>query len=126
MGLNSFNVAPDNQGGRPEGSKEDRGYSSRESDTGHAMTIEHGEEYLKGLLEKFVEGDRPTSEEMGKMSHYSHLLPRSLKVEFHQHGILDYPDALWTKPDTTTSPDTSGSDDDENKGGIFSIVDESS
>lgn len=126
MGLDQFNVAPDNNGGRPEGSKEDRGYSTRETDHGDPMTMDHGEDYLNDIMDRFVEGDKPTDEEMKKITDYTHLLPRSVKVELDKHGIVDYPEIRWDGKKKSSTPFFGSSSEEEEKGGIFSIVNESS
>jgi len=126
MGLDSFNVAEDNKGGRPEGSTEKRNFAPQVAEYGEPMTIDHGEEYLQKLMDKFVEGDKPTDEEMGKMCDYAHLLPRSMRSELKKHDVVDYPDVQIGVVSKEHSQDQGSlTEEKEEKGGLFAVINES-
>lgn len=87
MGLENFNVAPDNKGGRP--SKEETEKETEKSEDG-AFYVGHKlspEEYWNQLYDDYVEGEEPDSEEITEMAREAVVLPRTVKSQLAEHGI---------------------------------------
>lgn len=121
MGLEKFNIAEDNKGGRkPKNKRED----PKRSAEGEPYVGDHGEDFWRKIWHKFVEGTEATDSEMADMAEYTHSLPQTVKQNLHQYDIADYPEVIADLPGksrtfSTTSTSSSG---DEEESGLASVI----
>lgn len=122
MGLDNFNVAPDNKGGRKK--EEEKEKKSRESPHEEPYTRGHGEEYWEDLWNQYNTDDRTLNEVIAKIGEHSALLGRTVVnklqdddvVDFHEldtenEFILEYLDTRERKTKSSSSSTTFSSDD---------------
>lgn len=123
MGLDEFNIAPDNKGGRPEKTEE-------ESDTknGYGISIEdyNSEEYWESLLEDNWDGSEITFDAMKGMCAQTHMLPQSIVSKLMEHDVVDG-DELGEYLDMyehqTSAPSFSSGSSYSDSGTLSSIID---
>lgn len=136
MGLENFNIAPDNKGGRKPGSGEEQ----PEPDViQSAYTMEKDtEQWWQEVADTHVSGDHPTRAEMVRICQDLHILPRTAKQMFTIHGIFDYEEFVEDETGNTKDKgsilgrlSSGGSSADEDEGskpssGLQSLIDGSS
>lgn len=110
MGLQNFNITPDDKGGRPSKSENSK---RKARNPGEAYCAhKHGEDYWKRVYLKFVDGKEVSDEEMATMCEYTQSLPHIIKKQLQDHGIHDFGLEEWTgskASSTSTSSSTSSS-----------------
>lgn len=111
MGLESFNVAPDNKGGRPSKEEEEES-NTRRVDSAHTMD-DDTEEYWSEMFNKHVAGSEPSAEELMKIASDTHLLSRTVKMKLTEFGVYEYDQFVGMDP-------TDGKVDDSPFGGSSS------
>lgn len=123
MGLEEFNVAPDNKGGRPEKTEEEQ--NGREA-IGLTMEKYNSQEYWKSLLQQSWNGSEITVEAMSEMTEETVLLPHTVISKLMEHEIVDqselgeYLDMYRRKQSTGSSTSSTERSD---SGGLSSIID---
>lgn len=129
MGLDAFNVAPDNKGGRKKKEETDDQGFSEERDPGYehdALTIEKDtEEYWQDLFDRFVTGEEPNNEELVQLVAWTQTNPRTVKTKMYEYDIWtaeDIDDIMWEPPTKAEailgklgSGSSGSSDDDDNE-----------
>lgn len=122
MGLENFNIAPDNKGGRKP--KEERDENPYRNVEGEPYTMEHGKDYWKRVWHRFVEGTEADDDEMAMMAHFTHCLPNTVKQNLHEHDIAEYPDSIADLPGKKSRFSTGGSGSTVDEDSTFaSIID---
>lgn len=135
MGLDEFNIAPDNTGGRPEKDEQEEEEVADRPGPGYEvdpLTRENdSEEFFQDLWDEFVSGDEPTSEEIGNMAARASILTITLKLKMAEYGIWEADDLneiRWGGSKKRSSSSSSGelfsegSDSDEESSGLASLV----
>lgn len=119
MGLESFRVAPDNKGGRPEKEEEEEQYVRRLEDA-HTMD-DDTEEYWQDLFDRHVSGDEPTPSEVMGMCNETVLLDRTVKQKLTRFGVYEYDEFKGTLP-TAGKQDGTGGKSSEPSSGLLAAV----
>lgn len=116
MGLQNFNITPEDKGGRP--SKSERGKRTARNPGEAYCAHKHGEDYWKRVYMKFVDGGEVGNEEMKDICEYAQTLPHTAKRQLQDHGIHDFGLEEWTgsKASSTSSTTKSSSSSSSNSG----------
>lgn len=126
MGLQDFNVAPDNKGGRKkkEKSDEDNGRDTH----GNPADLSWDREQWLSVYNKYCPGGHMTPEAMGEICHHTHYLESSVKFFLTDYEIHEFEEVKQQYPvyfgltlpskQSTSQKETSSTD------GIFSLVDD--
>lgn len=117
MGLDKFNIAPDNKGGRKP--KEKRDEEEFRGVEGEPYIKDHGEDYWRKVWHKFVEGTEAGDQEMAKMARYTSCLPITVKQNLHEYDIAEYPDAM---PDLSGGGRFSSSSALDDDSGLAAVI----
>jgi hypothetical protein len=108
MGLEAFDVAPDNKGGR----KESRSADNRQSKSfDRALTLsKDSESYWRQLLNEHSIAGKPEGADMAILCNETQLLPRTVRSKLHEHGIFEYEEIKKQElQDSGLEPDTDSS-----------------
>jgi len=98
MGLEKFNIAPDNKGGRPEGStKDDKGRNLTRETEGRALTSENGDkEWWLNVISEVLgtEGIPDTTfiekaKAIEELAAHTWTNPMTVRTQLDEHGILE-------------------------------------
>lgn len=115
MGLDSFNVAEDNKGGRKP-TQESEDFERTRIEDAHTLH-KCSEEYWEEQLEKHSGGDKPSPEEMRAICEAAHVSDRTVKSKLDEYGIYDYD----VSPDVTEESGGS-SDGRKEDSALFNVV----
>lgn len=86
MGLEAFDIAPNNNGGRKKKTEEKRTVNYED-----AFVLEDdSEEFWRQLLNKHSITGKPEGEEMVELCVELHILPRTIESKLHKHEIFEY------------------------------------
>lgn len=88
MGLDHYDIAPDDRGGRPEEEEED--YSRTPMGEEPLTTENDTESFWEKILDRFVTGDKPDDDELAQISHYCSILPRTARNKLEEHGFCEF------------------------------------
>jgi hypothetical protein len=87
MGLEAFNIKPDNNGGRSK--KEEM--LSRERANKLALTKEKDtKKFWEKLVDKHANGEKPEGQRMAAICGEVQTLPITVRRKLHEHGIFEY------------------------------------
>lgn len=123
MGLDEFNIAPDNKGGRPEKTEDNE---EPQDYFGPSHDEYSSEEYWESLLEDNWNGSEITFDAMKAMCAESHMLPQSVVSKLVDNDIVDT-DQLGEYLDMyeheTNTPSFSSGSSYSDSGTLSSIID---
>lgn len=95
MGLDNFDIAPDNKGGRKKKEESEESDYKGEYWEGDAFHTEHRlppEDYWRTMFDRHVEGDEPTGSELKEICKDTCLLPRTVKSKLVKYNICEFPE----------------------------------
>lgn len=122
MGLEAFDIAEDNKGGRkPKEEDEEEDYGGRKLH-GNAYYEGEGiepEEYWEDIYQRHVSDDKPTKDEIQSIAHESILLPRTVKEKLTEFELYEYEEFVESNvEDSPTNLDV----DNEAESGLKGLV----
>jgi hypothetical protein len=133
MGLEEFDIAPDNKGGRKKKSEQED--EVQREPIGLSSGEYNSEEYWKSLLEEYWNGEKLTFDAMQSMCHDTHMLPTTICDKFIEFDLLsrrelgEYEDDYTHTPTGTQSVfssfgagDDSDDEDYDDSGGLSNII----
>lgn len=90
MGLDAFNIAPDNKGGRKKKEEKDR-IPQPSARVENALILERdNEDYWRELVVKHSDGNKPEGQSMAAICNEAQVMPRTVRWKLHEHGIFEY------------------------------------
>lgn len=113
MGLEKYNIAPDDKGGRPE-KEEEEGDLARDAVGEKALTIDNDDEsYWQEMYDEYGN--------ITLICHHASVLPRTAKRKMSEHGIGDWD--FEPKPDPSPSKSKSSiTDKGDSNSGFAAII----
>lgn len=126
MGLDSFNIAPDNTGGRPKGNDDSDSSEPQRHETAHTLDKE-GKEYWEEVWSIFVSGDEPEDGDMRRICQYTQLLPHTVKQRLTEHDLYEFTQEERRErdePDMNIEQSSNSSDDESRSSGLSSLIDD--
>lgn len=101
MGLDNFNVAPNNMGGRSKGSEDEE--DVRRVNTAHTFQKD-SEEFWEEQYATVVGMRDPEDRHIRELADKLHLLPRTIKSKLTEYGVYEYEE--YVEQETSTSLQT--------------------
>lgn len=136
MGLENFNIAADNKGGRKPGSGEEKPDPTI-IETAYTRKKD-SEDWWQQVWDDYVSYDEPTRGEMMRICNDLHVLPRTVKQKFTEYGLFEYEEFMRENTGKTkdknsilgrlSGGDSSDEESDTNKDSspLLSLTDERS
>lgn len=121
MGLEKYNVAPDDKGGRPE--KEEEDYKRRGRADDPLTQDKDNKEFLQSKWDDIVSGDEATSSEIQTLCSMLAILPRTLKEKVKEYGIGEFDGDEETEySDMPEETSATFGDGEDSSSGFASII----
>lgn len=90
MGLDQFNVAEDNKGGRKP-TQESEEFERVKLDEAHTL-VKCSEDYWNRLIKQECGVGKPEGEDITRLCRVTHLRPESVKEKIHDYELYEYPE----------------------------------
>jgi len=134
MGLEAFNVAPDNNGGRKK-KEETEEEKHRRFSHEEAFNGSHGKEFWQKLWNRYHADSKTIHEVLEQISEHAAVLPRTAVTQMQEEDVVDfteyadesdpvaeYMQAMKRDKERKSSPSFGGKSIDDNSGGLANII----